>query len=106
MPHFYETQREHIQIIKKCANVSRKLSPKNVTETQQFLILVQYMSPFIPCLSESTQPLRALLHKDVEWQWTSSHEQSFIKLKNAIHEDLTSRYFDTISLSDLKLVAL
>ncbi|GFO13987.1 retrovirus-related pol polyprotein from [Plakobranchus ocellatus] len=52
------------------------------------------MSPFIPSLSENTQPLRSLLHKDVEWQWTKSHEKAFNKLKNLIHEDLTLRYFD------------
>ncbi|GFO29369.1 transposon ty3-i Gag-Pol polyprotein [Plakobranchus ocellatus] len=74
---------------KKCANIIKKLLPTNVTELQQFLSLVQYMSPFIPSLSENTQPLRSLLHKNVEWQWINSHEKAFNKLKNLIHKDLT-----------------
>ena len=33
----------------------------------RFLGMVNYISKFIPNLSDLTQPLRELLHKDVEW---------------------------------------
>ena len=65
-----------------------------MTELQIFIGLVQYMTQFIPYLSERTQPLRALLHNNAEWQCTSSHEQSIKKLKDLFHDDLTYlRYF-------------
>ena len=84
-----------------CKYLKKTVTPKRDRATT--IGLVQYMSQFIPCLSESTQPLRALLHKDVEWQWTSSHEQAFIKLKELIHEDLTLKYFDPNILSVIEV---
>jgi len=39
-------------------------SPRNVTELQQFLGMVTYMSPFIPNLADETAPLRSRLKKE------------------------------------------
>ena len=65
---------------KKCANISRKSSPKNVTELPQFCSVYEPIHPMLEWIGI--------------WQWTSSHEQAFTKLKEIIHEDLTLRYFD------------
>ena len=70
-------------IIKMCKYLKKTITQKR-DRTTTILGLVQFMSTLIPCLNEITQPLRALLHKDVEWQWTSSHDQAFIKLKDLI----------------------
>ena len=43
-----------------------------IRELQQFLGMVQYMSPFISNLAENAETLRALTSKDSEWQWTPS----------------------------------
>ena len=42
-------------------------APTNVTELQEFLGLVTYLSPFIPGLSTLTAPLRELLKKDTDF---------------------------------------
>ncbi len=70
-------------------------APETVKELQQFLGMVNYMSPFIPNLASRTEPLRALMRKDSEWQWTSSHQQAFDELKNAVATECTLTYFDT-----------
>ena len=43
------------------------LAPTNVTELQEFLGLVTYLSPFIPGLSTLTAPLHELLKKDTDF---------------------------------------
>ncbi|GFN78568.1 hypothetical protein PoB_000507400 [Plakobranchus ocellatus] len=52
----------------KCDNIEEKQAPTSVKELQQFLGMIQYMSPFISNLSTYTDPLRKLLHKNSEWQ--------------------------------------
>ena len=55
----------------------------------RFLGMVNYLSKFIPNLADLTQPLRELLHKEVEWLWYERQEKAF----QAIKEKLTSDYF-------------
>ena len=40
----------------------------------RFLGMVNYMSKFIPNLADLTQPLRELLHKEVEWHLRDCNE--------------------------------
>ena len=68
-------------------------SPKNVTELQQFLGIVQYMSPFIPRLAH-TAPLRAMTKKDSKFEWNDSLKQAFERVKSMICEDMSLSYFD------------
>ena len=42
-------------------------APTNITELQEFLGLVTYLSPFIPGLSTLTALLRELLKKDTDF---------------------------------------
>lgn len=78
----------------KCDNIKNKPSPTNRTELQSFLGKIQYMSQYIPNMSERTAPLRGLLKKDSSWEWTQSHETVFNKLKDDIHKNLCLTYFD------------
>jgi len=68
--------------------------PQTKQELQSFLGMIQYLAPFIPSLSEQTAPLRSLLKKDVEFNFSATHERSFQKLKNCISQDTTLRYYD------------
>lgn len=69
-------------------------APKNVTQLQEFLGMVQYLSPFIRGLSDLTAPLRELQKKDVDFQWHSSYQAAMDRIKAAIIDDATLRYFD------------
>lgn len=80
--------------IEKCDNIKNKVSPTNKTELQSFLGLIQYLSPFIPRLSERTATFRELLKKDSVWQWTESHERLYQKMKDDIHHHLLLSYFN------------
>ena len=69
-------------------------APKNVTELQEFLGLVTYLSPFIPGLSILTAPLRELLKKDTDFSWNRTYDITFEWVKEAVISDTTLRYFD------------
>ena len=68
-------------------------APTNVTELQEFLGMVTYLSPFICGLSTLTGPLQELLRKDANFTWNASYEATFEQVKQAIISDTTLRYF-------------
>ena len=69
-------------------------APPNITELQEFLGLVTYLSPFIPGLSTLTAPLQELLKKDTDFIWNHTYNTTFEWIKEAIISDTTLRYFD------------
>ena len=69
-------------------------APTNITELQEFLGLVTYLSPSIPCLSTLTAPLQELLRKDADFIWNHTYDTAFEQIKEAIISDTTLRYFD------------
>ena len=71
-------------------------APTNVTELQEFLGLVTYLSPFIPGLSTLTAPLRELFKKDTDFSWNRTYDTTFEWIKGAVVSDTTLRYFDPL----------
>ena len=69
-------------------------APTNVTELQEFLGLVTYLSPFIPGLSTLTAPLQELLKKDADFSWNCTYDIAFEQVKEAVISDTTLRYFN------------
>ena len=78
----------------KCDQIHNKPEPKNTTELQSFLGMIQYLSSFIPNLSKHTDALRGLLQKDTEWQWNKSHKKAFKTLKDMVHKKLTINFYN------------
>ena len=68
--------------------------PTNITELQEFLGLITYLSPFIPGLSTLTTPLHELLKKDTDFLWNCTYDATFQQVKEAVISDTTLRYFD------------
>ena len=80
--------------VKKCDDIKRRPPPRNVQELQSFLGLIQYLSPFIPHLSDLTRTLRQLCKKDIDWEWSAECQHAFNSLQEAIDKDMQLRYFD------------
>ena len=68
--------------------------PTNVTELQEFLGLVMYLSPFIPGLSYLTAPLCELLKKDTDFTWNCTFDAILKHVKEAVISNTTLRYFN------------
>ena len=69
-------------------------APTNVTELQEFLGLVTYLSPFILGLSTLTAPLQQLLKKDTDFSWNHTYDTTFEWIKEDVISDTTLRYFN------------
>ena len=61
--------------------IGQMQTPTTIAELRSFISIASYMSPFINNMSELLTPLRELTHKDIHFDWTSSHEQRFIQIK-------------------------
>lgn len=68
----------------KISTIIDMLSPKSVKELQRFLGMLNYLSSYIPNLTEETITLRSLLKKDSSWLWDENYECIFNKVKLCI----------------------
>ena len=67
--------------------------PDNVTALKRFLGMVNYLSKFMPHLSEMTEPLRRLEDKDAEWQWLKQHSIAFNTVNKYLTESRVLKYY-------------
>ena len=72
-------------------------------ELQSFLYMVNYLSPFEPTMSDLTTSLRKLLKRDIIFQLTECHEDSFQKLKDSISNNVCLQHFDTTKPGTLQV---
>lgn len=68
--------------------------PKNITQLRTFLGMVNFLSKFIPNMSDVLHPLNNLLQKDVSWNWAPSQQQAFATVKKNIIESANLTIFD------------
>ena len=78
----------------KVVAIQKMEVPTDKTGVQRFLGMVNYLGRFIPDLSEETVNLRALTHSKSIWNWSSSHEKEFVKLKKLISNDQIMKFYD------------
>ena len=48
---------------------------------------------FLQDLSELCEPMRCLIHKKAEWNWTHEQEDGFEKIKDAVSKVPVFKYF-------------
>ena len=71
------------------------LTPTNQKELQSFLGTINYLSRFLPFLSDLRAPLQNLLKKDSEFIWTNIHQQMFDQLKLHVSNDGKLNFYDS-----------
>ena len=69
--------------------------PTHSKEWQTFLGFVNYLTKFIPNLSQKTQVLRQLLTKDSEWSWGPEHDLAFETLKTCVSSTHVFKYHNS-----------
>ena len=72
--------------LKKIQGILEMPPPKDTTQLQSFLGMVNFMHNFIPHLSEHTATFRGLLTKNAVFHWDESTNAAFQKLKSLIAE--------------------
>ena len=68
--------------------------PIDVQSLHRFLGMVNYLSKFLPRLSEETEVLRKLTEKDAEWCWLQSHTDAVVHVKEMIVSVPVLAYYD------------
>jgi len=69
--------------------------PGNKQELQSFLGSVNFLSSFVPNLSQQTFIMRGLLKKDVHYVWTPEMQDEFNKTQRAISNSVQLIHFDS-----------
>lgn len=69
-------------------------APTDKAGVQRFLGLVQYLSKFLPNLSDMTKPLRELTQQDVEWDWGDEQARALDRLKDSVTRTPVLRYYN------------
>ena len=59
-------------------------SPEDVAGVQRLIGMTQYLSKFLPHLSDLTKPLRELAHKDTAWVWDKQQDMALEGLKKVV----------------------
>ncbi|RLJ22758.1 hypothetical protein DJ031_00290, partial [bacterium endosymbiont of Escarpia laminata] len=78
----------------KISVVREMPEPGDVTALKRFLGMVNYLSKYLPRLSEMTEPLRRLDDKDAEFNWTNSHTAAMDAIKQLVTKAPVLRYYD------------
>jgi hypothetical protein len=79
---------------KKVEAIVSLVAPKDKQELQSLLGTVNFLSTFIPNLSQHTNVMRGLLKKGVHFIWTPDMQQEFSALKRTIARDITLVHYD------------
>ena len=58
--------------------------PQNKHDLKRFLGMVNFLSSYIPDMSEKTAALRVLLKDDTLWTWDKPQEEAFETIKNSL----------------------
>ena len=71
---------------KKVEAICSMPKPEDVQAVQRFVNTVKYLSRFREryYLSDMSEPLRRLTHKDVPWEWSQEQENAFVKIKKGV----------------------
>ena len=69
-------------------------APTDKAGVQRLLGLAQYLSKFLPHLSDITKPLRELTQNDVVWNWESPQQTALDTLKKAVTTTPVLRYYN------------
>ena len=78
----------------KVKAISEFPNPKNVSQLRTFLGMVNFLGKFIPNMTNILHPLHNLLKNGIEWTWTQSQEDAFIKIKKMIVDSTKLATYD------------
>ena len=68
--------------------------PSDVNGVQRLMGMVKYLAKFLPDLSDISEPIRRLTHKDTEWYWSPECSEAFNKIKEMLTHAPVLKFFD------------
>uniref|UniRef100_A0A3B3RQE8 ribonuclease H n=1 Tax=Paramormyrops kingsleyae TaxID=1676925 RepID=A0A3B3RQE8_9TELE len=74
--------------------IQKAPSPRNKTELQAFLGLLNFYSCFLPNKATVLEPLHRLLDQSVPWRWDAKHEMAYAQAKQLLQTDKVLAHYD------------
>nr|KAG5690638.1 hypothetical protein BaRGS_022137 [Batillaria attramentaria] len=68
--------------------------PKNVTELQRMLGLINFLGRYVPDLSSTLKPVTQLLEKNRAWTWDAPQREALHKVKTTLTSTPVLAFFD------------
>ena len=68
--------------------------PESKEDLMRLLGMTNYLTKFVPNMSEKTAPLRMLLKKDAEWCWNHEHDKALGEVKAALTSHPVLQFFN------------
>ncbi|KAI8480674.1 hypothetical protein Bbelb_415670 [Branchiostoma belcheri] len=78
----------------KVTAVMKMPRPEDAQGVQRLIGFVTYLAKFLPKLSDICEPLRKLIAKENEFEWTETHESILETLKKMVSAAPVLRYYD------------
>ena len=102
--------------VKEVTDIGHKLTqegikpdaPTDKRAVERLLGTVNYLGKFIPNLASVTEPIRVLLRKDIEFQWSHEQDKAFQEIKSVLTENggPVLKFFWRAKTSNLQLRCL
>jgi len=74
--------------------VSEMPTPTDMASVCWFIGFTNYLSKFLPRLSDVCEPLRKLTLPDIGWYWTNLHDSAVQQVKQLVTNTPVPKYFD------------
>ena len=78
----------------KVRAVEQMPEPTDVAGVRRFIGFVNYLSKFVPSLSDKCEPLRKLTLQESDWFWTETHSNAIREIKKIVTSQPVLKYFD------------
>ena len=69
-------------------------TPTDIKSLQRLLGFVNYLSKFLPSLSDVCEPLRHMTDKDIDWTWLPAHDTALETIKRLITHHPVLKHYD------------
>ena len=79
--------------------------PTDVASVRRFIGFTNYLSKFLPRLSDLCEPLRKLALPDIGWFWTNLHDSAVQQVKQLVTNAPVLKYFESTKGVILQCVA-
>ena len=81
-------------LIRKTEPIEALTPPSTLTQFKSFKGLFHSLQKYLPALVESSAPLRPLLTRKNEFNWTTERQDAFESLKRQVANLVEIRHFD------------
>ena len=68
--------------------------PENAAAVRRYLGFVNYLSKFLPNLSDLAEPLRKLIQENTVFTWMAQHDESWNKINDLIIKEPLLKFYD------------